>query len=191
VPQAAGETAALGAEADSPGRSPAEIVEEDPRWRPVEGLTAQLTRAVEAAVRAAGRDPEQVGLSLALSNDAAVQELNSRYCALNKPTNVLSFPAAPFAFEPEGGAGAFLGDVILSFETIEREAAAEGKPFRDHATHLAIHGTLHLLGYTHENDSTAEDMERLEIEVLGTLGIPNPYEAGAPPELGEPAVLPV
>ena len=113
-------------------------------------------------------------LSCLLSDDASIRELNARWRGMDKPTNVLSFPATG------PGAELLLGDVVLAFETVSREAAAENKPIRDHVVHLIVHGVLHLLGHDHEDDAEADTMEALEIRALHRLGFANPYaEAGA------------
>jgi probable rRNA maturation factor len=108
-------------------------------------------------------------ISLLFADDAFVHDLNARYRGQDKPTNVLSFPAPP------GPGPRQLGDIVLAYETVAREAAEAGKPFRDHTAHLLVHGLLHLLGYDHENDAEAEIMERREAEILETLDIPDPY----------------
>ena len=104
-----------------------------------------------------------------LTDDAAVRRLNATWRGLDKPTNVLSFPAPPN--DPSGA----LGDIAIAFETTAREAAAEGKPLAHHLSHLAVHGFLHLIGYDHEQDLQAEEMEALERKVLAGLGVPDPY----------------
>jgi len=106
-------------------------------------------------------------LSLACVDDAAIQTLNRDYRGKDKPTNVLSFPI-------EGGP--LLGDIVLAYETTKMEAAAQGKSFDHHLTHLIIHGFLHLLGYDHMDNKSAAIMESLEIAALSQLGIDNPYE---------------
>lgn len=108
--------------------------------------------------------------TLALADDALVRDLNRRFRGKDRPTNVLSFPSG----EPPAPGG-MLGDIVLARETVEREAALDGKPFDHHLIHLVIHGMLHLLGYDHESDEEAEAMERLETAVLADLGIPDPY----------------
>ena len=129
-----------------------------------------ITRAVTAALKAE-RIKKPVELSVVLATDAAVQKLNKAYRGKDKPTNVLSFPA---------GDPSLLGDVVLAYGTVAREARAEKKPFQNHVSHLAVHGVLHLLGYDHEKASEAETMEARETKILAGLGIPDPYAAPAP-----------
>lgn len=144
-------------------------------------------RAALAAL-AASYDEEEgpAELSVVLADDALVHRLNRDYRGKDKPTNVLSF-ALTEAEEPELGEDApvMLGDVILAWETVAFEAAEQGKTPSDHMTHLVVHGVLHLLGYDHETDDEAEEMEQLEVEVLETLGIADPYAATRSPP-GEP-----
>jgi probable rRNA maturation factor len=154
-----------------------EIAAESELWRRVDGVEEQLRRAVAAAVAVAGlKHAPGAELSVVLTDDAAIRTVNAEWRGIDKPTNVLSFPQA------EGKAIArspMLGDVVLAYETIEREAAEAGKSFADHFAHLIVHGVLHLFGYDHLNDADAEAMEALEIRILATLGIDNPY-ADAP-----------
>ena len=112
-------------------------------------------------------------LSLVFADDATVQALNAEWRGKDKPTNVLSFPAFPL--KPGDKLPPLLGDVILAFETVAREAAEEGKPLDHHVSHLVLHGFLHLLGYDHETDADAEVMEALETRILAKLAIPDPY----------------
>lgn len=104
-------------------------------------------------------------VAIVLSSDAEIQTLNKQFRGKDKPTNVLSFENDE---EP-------LGDVILAYETIAREAAEQGKDFKHHAAHLIIHGILHLMGYNHEVSADAEKMEAKEVKILKKLGIANPY----------------
>ena len=131
-------------------------------------LQALTARAIEAAsVDVKNTEGE---ISIVFVDDAAIQALNRDYRGKDKPTNVLSFPME----------GALLGDVILTRETIIREAKAQGKSVFDHLTHLIVHGFLHLLGYDHLEDSEATKMETLEIKALSQMGIDNPYEIKEP-----------
>ncbi|MBK1664668.1 rRNA maturation RNase YbeY [Rhodospirillum rubrum] len=155
----------------------------------VPGVAALVEQAVLAAV-AAG-DPSGYGLtpgtpleiSLLLTDDAAVQALNRDYRGQDKPTNVLSF-AALDAEEPlpEDGEPVLLGDVALARETVAREAADLGVAPADHVFHLVVHGVLHLLGYDHEEEEEALDMEGLETAILGARGIADPYADARGPE---------
>lgn len=132
-----------------------------------------LVRKALAAVldpRLSGED-EARQIAVVLADDAFVQGLNARFRGKDKPTNVLSFPSP-------SGAGE-LGDVVLAFETVEAEARAEGKPLADHTAHLVIHGALHLVGHTHDEDREAEKMMAAEIAALSSLGIADPYPARA------------
>lgn len=115
-------------------------------------------------------------LAVMLTDDAGIRTLNSNWRGIDKPTNVLSFPA----LQPTGGSGPddaprMLGDIAIAYETTRQEADDEQKPFDHHLSHLAIHGFLHLVGYDHETDDDAEAMESLEQEILAQLGIPDPY----------------
>lgn len=113
-------------------------------------------------------------LSIVLTDDAAQRELNRQWRGIDKPTNVLSFPQ----IEPFGPVVGILGDIVLARETLEREAAELDKPFADHFTHLVVHGFLHILGYDHEEEGDALDMEGLETRILASLGVPDPYDEG-------------
>lgn len=103
-----------------------------------------------------------------LADDAVVQDLNARFRDKDRPTNVLSFPAAESAFP-------HLGDVVLGLEYCFEEARAQGKTLKDHLSHLVVHGVLHLLGRDHVEDDEAEQMEAEEREILASLGIADPY----------------
>ena len=112
-------------------------------------------------------------VSLLFTDDAKIKAINYDHRDQNKPTNVLSFPQ----HEPDAGRfGPYLGDLVFASETIIREAALEKKPLSHHLQHLMIHGFLHLVGYDHETDIEAEEMESLEVKILDQLQIPNPYD---------------
>lgn len=124
-----------------------------------------------------------LALSLVLSDDAGVRVLNRDYRGKDKATNVLSFAALDSGPLDSGrgvphlpaGMPLYLGDVILALETLKTEAKAQGKSFKQHFTHLVVHGVLHLLGFDHERDRDARIMENLERNVLAGLGLPDPY----------------
>jgi probable rRNA maturation factor len=127
-----------------------------------------------AGAGAEDRIAEGCVLSLLFADDAAIRDLNRRFRGKDKPTNVLSFPAGPL---PQGEEAPLLGDVAFALQTVRAEAAASGKPFSHHMTHLLVHGILHLLGFTHEDDAEEGRMTAIEIAVLDALGIPDPYRA--------------
>lgn len=102
------------------------------------------------------------------------QQLNNDYRGKDKPTNVLSFP---FEAPPEIPVS-LLGDLAICADVVASEAQEQGKPLRNHWAHMTIHGVLHLIGYDHIKDADAEAMEALEVEILASLDIPNPYENG-------------
>ncbi len=125
------------------------------------------TRAADAALLSTGL-ADRSELALLLTNDAAVRELNLRFRGLDKPTNVLSFPAAETA-RPH------LGDIALGYGVCAAEAQAQAKPLGQHLAHLVVHGVLHLVGYDHQADSDAAAMEDKERAILRELGVPDPY----------------
>lgn len=156
----------------------------DPAWGEEAALTALTTRAVSAALAASPyaewvNAPALFSISVRLGDDAEVQVLNRDYRGKDKPTNVLSFPMvqadllAGLANTDDGEV--LLGDIILARETCLAEAAEKAISPLDHAAHLIIHGTLHLIGYDHQNDGEAATMEALEVKALALMGIANPY----------------
>lgn len=108
------------------------------------------------------------GVALLLADDDRVRALNRDFRAQDKPTNVLSFPSGE-------AAPAFLGDIALALGVCLKEAEAGGLALRDHAAHLILHGLLHLVGYDHQTDDEADEMERMETEILATIGVDDPY----------------
>lgn len=140
-------------------------------------------RATLAALAAVpdGRKPQgPLELSLVLADDAEVRRLNRDYRGQDKPTNVLSFAALEGdgpAFPEAPDTPTALGDVVLALETLLAEAHQQGKPPQHHLAHLTVHGVLHLLGYDHQDDTEAAQMEALEAQVLASLGIADPYAA--------------
>ncbi|MDB5649025.1 MAG: rRNA maturation factor [Hyphomicrobiales bacterium] len=141
----------------------------------LEDLSGKAIDAVLAETRHAVAPAAEV--SLLFCDDSKIRELNKAWRGMDKPTNVLSFPAA----EPDDVPKApLLGDIVVAFETVQREAREEEKSFPDHVTHMVVHGFLHLLGYDHENDADAEKMESAEQRILAQLGIADPYAATVP-----------
>jgi probable rRNA maturation factor len=131
------------------------------------------TAARLALLRSVAPPASVVGVALA--DDAAQQALNRTWRGKNAPTNVLAFPAADPAIPPPDGAPLLLGDVVLAYETVAREAAEQRKPLADHLRHLVVHGVLHLLGHDHIEPAGAAAMEAREIAILAELGVPSPY----------------
>lgn len=148
-----------------------EIIVEAPAWNALRGVKPALRRAISAA--AAPMQLEESELAIVLTDDAAIRELNRRWRGSDKATNVLSFPA--HGLVPPGSGPRPLGDVVIAYETMAREAQEQGLPLTHHLTHLAVHGFLHLLGYDHESDTEAETMEQLERDILARLDVPDPY----------------
>src|SRR5271170_1522633 len=139
------------------------------RWKGAEQAKAIVRRAVtRAAAAALSTTPTE--LAIVLTDDSAIRLLNRDWRGVDAATNVLSFPAG-------NSRGAHLGDIVLAFETIAREAHSERKPLAHHVAHLAVHGFLHLVGYDHQGDKDALAMEEAEREILRRLAIPDPYQA--------------
>jgi probable rRNA maturation factor len=145
-------------------------------WQHEPDAETVIRRAIAAAAESVDADVGEAELAVMLTDDPGIRTLNSNWRGIDKPTNVLSFPALqPEGARKPGDAPRMLGDIAIAYETTKREAAGEGKPFEHHLSHLAIHGFLHLIGYDHENDADAEEMEFMETEILKQLGIPDPY----------------
>ena len=145
-------------------------------WQAEPEAEATIDRAIAAAAEFITVDVGESELAVMLTDDAGIQTLNRNWRGIDKPTNVLSFPA----LQPTGPRGPdeaprMLGDIAIAYQTTRKEADDEQKPFEHHLSHLAVHGYLHLIGYDHENDADAETMEGLETEILAQLGIPDPY----------------
>jgi len=150
-----------------------DIEMQSPLWRNEPAAEQTIRDAIAAAARLT---PAAGEVSVLLTDDAAIQALNKRWRSIDRPTNVLSFPAQANSRLP----APLLGDIVIAYETLARESQMERKPFLHHLTHLAVHGFLHLLGYDHETDAQAEAMEDLEREILARLAIADPYRAPQP-----------
>ena len=156
----------------------------DDRWVDL-GLEDITETAAHAVLERLGIDAEECELSVLGCDDARIRELNADFREKDKATNVLSWPVDERGAEDDGDmpeepeADVFgtieLGDIAISYETCEREATDAGKPLRDHAMHLMIHGVLHLLGFDHIRDGDAALMEGIETEILGKMGMADPY----------------
>ena len=165
---------------DAPRPAPLEIVDivlEDDRWE-----DAGLPAMAERAARAVGEwlDLGEFQVVVMGCDDKRIAELNAEFRGKAKPTNVLSWPVIEFGprqpgTRPELPEIEELGDIAISYDTCQREALAQKKPFADHATHLLVHAILHLAGYDHIDDQDAETMEDSERAILSRLGIPDPY----------------
>lgn len=157
-----------------------DCVIEDARWSDIETLA--LT-AIDATLERLGLEPSVFEISLLACDDARIAALNAEFRGKPSPTNVLSWPSDERAaamdgempLPPQPGPDSELGDIAIAYETCAREAADAGKSMADHTIHLLVHGTLHLLGFDHERDRDATLMEGLETEILGKLGISDPY----------------
>lgn len=145
-------------------------------WQAEPDAEGTIRRAVAAAAAFVEVGDDDTELAVMLTDDAGIRTLNANWRGIDKPTNVLSFPALqPTGAGAPDGMPRMLGDIAIAYQTTQREAADEDKPFVHHLSHLAVHGFLHLLGYDHENDIDADEMEGLERNILAHLGIPDPY----------------
>lgn len=139
-----------------------------PLWA-AQPLAEQTVRdAIAAAAAALSTTDGEV--SIVLTDDQAIRTLNREWRKIDKATNVLSFPAAK-----TGGGEKMMGDIVIAYETLVRECDDEGRIFLHHLAHLAVHGFLHLIGYDHQTDSDADEMEGLESKIMRAMKLPDPY----------------
>ncbi len=155
---------------------------EDQRWVEAD-IEQRAATAAEATLAHLGLEPSVFEISVLGCDDARIAALNTDFRGKPTATNVLSWPSAERASMapgempvlPSPGPDAELGDIAIAYDTCMAEAKAQNLPLTDHITHLIVHGTLHLLGFDHESDPDAALMEGIETEILGNLGIPDPY----------------
>ncbi len=158
-----------------------DVIIEDDRWQPA-GLEVLSEKATVATLSHLGFDPANWEICVMGCDDTRIAGLNQDFRDKPQSTNVLSWPSDERAPDEAGAIPDLpadheseLGDIAIALETCQREAAEQGKSFDDHVTHLLVHATLHLLGYDHIRDEDATLMEETEIEILGKMGISNPY----------------
>jgi probable rRNA maturation factor len=162
---------------DSDSSHTIEVTVASAQWLTAVTEPEAICRRVVSAVL----DREAVGpseVSVVLADDPFITQLNRDYRGIDRATNVLSFPSGATERAP-GQGHALLGDVVVALETVGREAVAQRRSISDHLAHLVVHGTLHLLGYDHEDEDEAEVMERREVELLARLGVADPYREAA------------
>ncbi len=158
---------------------------EDPRWAAA-GLEALAETSARAVLRHVALEDAAFEIAVLGCDDARIAVLNADFRGKPTATNVLSWPSEDLSADEPGGAPEtalpdsedephHLGDLALAYDTCAREAADQFKRFDAHVTHLLVHGVLHLLGYDHIRDEDATLMEGMECEILGKLGLPNPY----------------
>ena len=141
-------------------------------WNDIAKVRSTVRRAVAQAAAAVSTTGAEV--AIVLSDDSAIRQLNRLWRGIDAATNVLSFPTKRSGQDEPS----HIGDIVLAYETIAREARAERKPFAHHLAHLAVHGFLHLVGYDHERDNEAEAMEQAERGILQRLSVADPYRTG-------------
>jgi probable rRNA maturation factor len=149
---------------------PVDVQIQSPLWDAEPDAADTVRNAIAAAaatIRLQGR-----ALSVSLTDDETIRSLNRQWRGIDKATNVLSFPAA---HTPAALATKFSGDIIIAYETLKRECADENTIFLHHLAHLTVHGFLHLMGYNHESDPEADDMEGVESKIMTTMGLPDPW----------------
>lgn len=154
----------------------ADIVVESDLWSAEPQAEATVAAAISSAAKfLKDRHSTRGGeVSILLSDDSAVRDINRQFRGLDKPTNVLSFPAADTP-ATQGQLGSHLGDIVIAYETLRRECEAEDRLFLHHLAHLTVHGFLHLIGYDHETDAQADEMEALESRIMLGMNLPDPW----------------
>ena len=146
----------------------------------IEELANKISRSV-FSITNFDNFTDHIEFSIILSDDSKVRTLNKEYRGADKPTNVLSFPAedvTPKNFKniPTYNGFIMIGDIVFAYQTLQYEAKNLGKSFEAHFCHLLVHGLLHLLGFDHETEKEADEMERIEVKVLSNFNIESPYQ---------------
>ena len=157
-----------------------DVLVDSEHWKNAAAAKDVVRRALKQAATALSTKTAE--LAIVLTDDAAMRRLNRNWRGIDAPTNVLSFAtknSGDQLDEQSGGqfVGNHLGDILLAYETVKREAHRDGKAFDHHLAHLVVHGFLHLLGYDHGNDAQARRMETTERAILRDLAVPDPYRA--------------
>ena len=147
-----------------------DIQVQSPLWDAEPAAERTVRDAIAAAAEALSTADGEV--SIVLTDDSAVRTLNRDWRGIDKPTNVLSFPASKVS-----GGAKILGDIVIAYETLSQECYDEDRIFLHHLAHLAVHGFLHLLGYDHQTDRQADEMEGLESKIMTRMNMPDPYLA--------------
>jgi probable rRNA maturation factor len=155
------------------GKLKIDVLVDSSLWTEPGKMRSVVRRAIAQAATTQSTSGSE--LAIVLTDDSAIRQLNRLWRGIDAPTNVLSFPAAATQV---GDEPAHLGDIVLAYQTIAREARAERKPLVHHVAHLTVHGYLHLMGYNHDRDDDAEVMEQAERDILRCLAIPDPYRQG-------------
>jgi probable rRNA maturation factor len=145
-----------------------EIQVQSPLWDAQPAAEKTVRDAIAGAAEALSTANGEV--SIVLTDDSAVRTLNRDWRGIDKPTNVLSFPASQVS-----GGEKILGDIVIAYETLKRECDDEDRIFLHHLAHLAVHGFLHLVGYDHQTDAQADEMEGLESQIMTRMKMPDPY----------------
>ena len=156
-----------------------DVIVEEARWSEV-GFQSIAAKSASAALERLGLKATSFDIAILGCNDARISELNNAFRDKPQPTNVLSWPFEDLSHQEDGAvptepSDRELGDIAIAYETCAREARDFGRSLEDHTSHMIVHGTLHLLGYDHTRPNDAALMERLEVEILATLGVPDPY----------------
>lgn len=155
-----------------------DTIVDEPSWSKARlGIKTFFPAVLEVTYKSLPIRPKApLEVSITLSNDKKIKVLNRDHRGMNKATNVLSFPLWEGIGDiPNGSEAVPIGDIIIAYETMVREAVEQDKKLKDHMAHMLVHGFLHLLGYDHMNDEEAEEMESLEVKILKKLGIKDPY----------------